>query len=42
MVSIMPNEITNLPKVITSNGTDISPILKEMIDDCSSKVPINK
>ena len=28
----MPNEITNLPKVITSNGTDISPILKEMID----------
>ena len=32
MVSIMPNEITNLPKVITSNGTDISPILKEMID----------
>ena len=28
----MPNEITNLPKVITSNGTDISPSLKEMID----------
>ena len=28
----MPNEITNLTKVITSNGTDISPILKEMID----------
>ena len=22
----------NLPKVITSNGTDISPILKEMVD----------
>ena len=32
MVSIMPNEITNLPKIITSNGTDVSPIFKEMID----------
>ena len=28
----MPNEITNLPKIITSNGTDVSPIFKEMID----------
>ena len=32
MVSIMPNEITNLPKIITTNGTDVSPIFKEMID----------
>ena len=32
MESIMPNEITNLPKIITSNGTDVSPIFKEMID----------
>jgi len=42
MVSIMPNEITNLPKIITSNGTDVSPIFKEMIDYLKEEKELGK
>jgi len=38
----MPNEITNLPKIITSNGTDVSPIFKEMIDYLKEEKELGK